>query len=172
MPQPLLSVIIPTHNNSATIFFAILDADRYLQRQPYRSELMVVDDASTDGTVALLERCQSLFPRLTVFTNERRRGLNAAVQQAVLLAAGDWRFIIFSGSNLPVAEFCKCFHYGRAGYDIFIFSPERGCCLSSAAAERIFSDADWWENLRLPYRLRERGHFHHYQIKEWNGAPG
>jgi glycosyltransferase involved in cell wall biosynthesis len=79
-----LSVIIPVYNERDTIAEVI----RRVQAQPYETEIIVVDDASTDGTRELLQ--QTDWPAsVHVFYHEKNRGKGAAIRTALPLASKD-----------------------------------------------------------------------------------
>src|SRR3989344_4489167 len=59
MSNPLVSVIMPTYNNAATIAVA-LDAMLAQTYQPL--EIIVVDDMSDDDTAAVVERYRAAHP--------------------------------------------------------------------------------------------------------------
>ena len=46
-----LSVIIPAYNEEGRISATLLDIDKYLEKQDYSYEILVVSDGSTDNTV-------------------------------------------------------------------------------------------------------------------------
>src|SRR5436309_12786904 len=50
-------------------------------------ELLIVDNGSGDGTVAVAENFRSQFPNFRVMRNERNMGFPAAVNQAAGLAS-------------------------------------------------------------------------------------
>jgi glycosyltransferase involved in cell wall biosynthesis len=80
--EPLVSYVTVVRNNVATLSRAI----ESVQRQTYRNvEHIVVDGASTDGTVDLLLRYAD---RLDYFVSEPDRGLYDAINKAVPLARG------------------------------------------------------------------------------------
>jgi glycosyltransferase involved in cell wall biosynthesis len=81
-----VSVIIPTRNRWPLLdrCLVCLDAQTF---PADRCEIVVVDDASTDGTVARL-RGRSSRPRLTVLTMPDRRGPSAARNVALRAASG------------------------------------------------------------------------------------
>jgi glycosyltransferase involved in cell wall biosynthesis len=54
-------------------------------------EVVVVDDASADDTVAVVERLQD--PRIRIYRNERNRGVNETFARAIQLATGDLVFL-------------------------------------------------------------------------------
>ncbi|MCA9876572.1 MAG: glycosyltransferase family 2 protein [Thermomicrobiales bacterium] len=52
---PSLSLVVPAYNEAERIEATIVAASAWLCRQPYRTELIVVDDGSSDDTAALAE---------------------------------------------------------------------------------------------------------------------
>jgi glycosyltransferase involved in cell wall biosynthesis len=63
MTQPLISVIVPTYNNERTLGMAL---DSILAQTHRSLEVIVVDDASTDGTKAVAQRYAVHDPRVRV----------------------------------------------------------------------------------------------------------
>ena len=79
----LVSVIMPTFNRADTIRRAI----RSVQAQTFAdSELIVVDDGSTDNTVALIEGCD---PRLKLI-RQRNQGTAGARNTGLRASAGSY----------------------------------------------------------------------------------
>jgi glycosyltransferase involved in cell wall biosynthesis len=84
--QVTLSIIVPCYNERSTIE-AILHAIDESQCR-YRKEVIVVDDASTDGTAELLR--EKLSPRISHFMeHEFNRGKGAAIRTGLAVATGD-----------------------------------------------------------------------------------
>jgi glycosyltransferase involved in cell wall biosynthesis len=84
-----LSVLVPVYNEAATVEAAlkrILDVD-----YPCEVEVVVVDDASVDGTGEILAR--QTDARLSLQTHERNRGKGAAIRTAAASATGDYMII-------------------------------------------------------------------------------
>jgi dolichol-phosphate mannosyltransferase len=80
---PTLSVVIPVYNERETILEA-LDRVRALASSVERLELVVVDDASTDGSRELLEA----QPDLVLVRHERNQGKGMAIRTALAHARG------------------------------------------------------------------------------------
>jgi glycosyltransferase involved in cell wall biosynthesis len=84
IPSPRLSVVMPVFNERATIEEIVL---RVLA-VPMRTELIVVDDGSTDGTREVLARLREQAP-FTLLLQERNQGKGAALRRGFGAATGD-----------------------------------------------------------------------------------
>ena len=78
-----LSVLIPAYNEAGTILTTL---DRVLQ-VPMVSEVIIVDDGSSDGTGPLLDEISD--PRVRVFHHARRSGKGSAIRTAISHVTGD-----------------------------------------------------------------------------------
>jgi len=84
MNKPLISIVIPTWNHERELMACL----KSLDEQTYRSfEVIIVDDASTDGTAGRLSRASVSFP-LTVIAQTARRGASAARNAGAKQAKG------------------------------------------------------------------------------------
>src|SRR4051794_14116649 len=79
-----VTMIVPTHERAD----ALRDTLPYLLAVAGVDEVLVVDDASTDGTRELLAGLAD--PRVRVLRHDRRRGAPAARNTGLAAAAGDW----------------------------------------------------------------------------------
>jgi dolichol-phosphate hexosyltransferase len=86
-----LSILMPVYNESATVERAIHDV---LETElPVGTELIVVDDGSTDGTAAILD--EGDWPdEVRVFKHDRNRGKGMAVRTALSHAGGEYSTIL------------------------------------------------------------------------------
>jgi glycosyltransferase involved in cell wall biosynthesis len=82
-----LSVLIPVFNEENTIL-KVLAAVAAQSLPGVKIETVVVDDASTDNTPAILKDCSNLYTRLV--TLERNSGKGAAIIAALRVATGDY----------------------------------------------------------------------------------
>lgn len=87
---PLVSVIMPTYNSAEFIGAAI----QSVQNQTYLNwELFVIDDASNDATIALVEDFVSLDSRIKFYQNPKNVGAGASRNTGIKAAKGS--FIAF-----------------------------------------------------------------------------
>jgi len=80
---PLLSVVIPVYNEREFVAQVL----RQVQAAPYRKEIIIVDDASTDGTREVVDHLRSDDVR--VFHHERNQGKGAALRTGFAQTKGD-----------------------------------------------------------------------------------
>ena len=84
-----LSIVIPVYNEHRTLR-TILEKVRQAPTGSFdEKEIILVDDASTDGTTDLLRRIQEEEPDLKVFFHERNQGKGAALRTGFAHATGD-----------------------------------------------------------------------------------
>jgi GT2 family glycosyltransferase len=82
----MVSILITTYNSAQFLKRCLESA---LQQDCGDKEIIVVDNASSDGTYAVLREFES---RLHVIYNHANRGFAAGQNQAIAAARGDWLF--------------------------------------------------------------------------------
>lgn len=85
-----LSVIIPNYNHSATIGRAI-EAIAAQSRQP--DELIVLDDASTDDSVDVIQTYAAKYPWIRFERNQQNTGVNAAFRKLRTMASKEYIYL-------------------------------------------------------------------------------
>ena len=78
-----VSVIMPVFNEEGTLETIV----QQVLALPIDLELLIVDDASTDGTAAILESCTDA--RIRTLRHARNRGKGAAIRTAIAHVSGD-----------------------------------------------------------------------------------
>jgi glycosyltransferase involved in cell wall biosynthesis len=87
--QPLLSVVTGTYNEEENIEELIQKIESVFTSLPgYRHEIIVVDNASTDGTTDILRRIAGGNPRVKVIVNARNFGHIRSPFHALMQAQG------------------------------------------------------------------------------------
>ena len=129
MTPPVVSIVIPTYNRAAFIGRA-LDSVRQQEEQDY--EVIVVDDASTDETPALLRARAEADPRIRVITRTCGRHGPAAARNAGIAAAhGAWIAFLDSDDEWrpgKLTAFLRAAENGVSliGSDYHIIEDEQG----------------------------------------------
>ncbi|HEX7973960.1 MAG TPA: dolichyl-phosphate beta-glucosyltransferase [Anaerolineales bacterium] len=103
MSKPLLSLIIPAHNEERRLPATLEQIFDFLQSQAYLSEVLVVENGSQDRTLEIAQDFARRFPRLRVITNTTS-GKGRAVKRGMLEAWGEYRFMYDADASMPVAE--------------------------------------------------------------------
>jgi dolichyl-phosphate beta-glucosyltransferase len=90
MPGPWISVVVPAYNEEAGIAATVERLRTWLEERGGDYEILVVDNASDDRTVELVEElCDD--QRVRVLRNERNRGKGYSVRRGMLEARGGLR---------------------------------------------------------------------------------
>ena len=92
--RPRMSIVIP-HYNHVDLLPQALDAIARQTMRPF--EVVVVDDGSTDESVARLESLATKLPWLRICRHPGNRGVNAACNTGLDLVSGD--FVLFSAAD-------------------------------------------------------------------------
>jgi dolichol-phosphate mannosyltransferase len=102
-----LSVVMPVYNEADGIESVVRETAAELLDRLGGAELVLVDDASTDETPAILNRLAAQDDRLKVHRAPRNGGHGPALRRALDESAGDWIFQIDSDGQQLVSEFWK-----------------------------------------------------------------
>jgi dolichyl-phosphate beta-glucosyltransferase len=104
MPEPFLSIVIPAYNEALRLGASLSKVRQYLESRNYPTELIVVDDGSSDSTPELLQEFQAYCPAMRVLRNEGNRGKGFSVRRGVLEARGE--LVLFADADLsaPIEE--------------------------------------------------------------------
>jgi len=100
-----LSVVVPVYNEEGAIETLVDDLGAVLTPLFSDLEVIVVDDASTDETPAILARLARERPWLRVERAAANAGHGPSVVRGLGLARADWVFQIDSDGQFVVAEF-------------------------------------------------------------------
>ena len=90
MSRPWLSVVVPAYNEATGIALMLEQITRQLDADGRDWELIVVDNASTDGTPEKIES-QLSDPRVRLLRNDANRGKGFSVRRGMLAARGELR---------------------------------------------------------------------------------
>lgn len=120
--MPRLSIIIPAFNEEKRLPKTLEHLRQYLSSAPFSSEVLVVDDGSTDGTRRLVQEMVKDSPGLRLLVNERNRGKGYSVRQGVEEAAGELVLFFDADASTPIDQVEKFFPHFQDGADVLIGS--------------------------------------------------
>lgn len=122
-PLPTYTVVMPNYNHARYIEAAL---GAHLAQVEPALEILVVDDASTDESCAVVEHLAAQHPRLRLIRLARNAGVNAAMNRGLREARGD--YVCFSAADdLVTPEFSVESLRALAPY------PDAAFCFSDAA---------------------------------------
>lgn len=98
-------------------------ANAFLAKQPFESEIIVVENGSQDLTAVVAEAFAAEHPRVRII-RERGRGKGLAVRRGMLEARGQYRFFADVDLSMPIEEVLKFLPPQLDGYAVAIGSRE------------------------------------------------
>ena len=120
--NPFFSVVIPAHNEQNRLPGTLEQLFRFLDQQSFTSEVIVVENGSTDTTLNVAKEFAVRHANLQVIQSEKGKG--AAVKHGMLVARGEYRFMCDADLSMPVEEIVKFIPPGLQDFDIAIASRE------------------------------------------------
>lgn len=116
---PLLSIVMPVFNDEATVGAALESA---LTQTLHNIEVVCVDDASTDGTVGVIEQIQRRDPRVRLVVHDQNRSAFEARRTGLLAASAAYALFLDGDDELtPGAAEKVLAHANATGADIIGF---------------------------------------------------
>ncbi len=120
---PLLSIVIPAHNEEFRLPPSLEQIDAFLKSQPYEAEVIIVENGSTDRTVEVSEAFAKDHPYVRVI-EAAVRGKGLAVKEGMLVARGDFRFICDADLSMRIEDITQFLPPMNDDADIIIASRE------------------------------------------------
>ena len=100
-----LSILIPVYNERTVVERSIAQVLAAPLPEKMERELVIVDDCSSDGTFAILQRLAREFPQIQLYRHQRNAGKGAAVRTAIDKASGDFSIIQDADLEYDPAEY-------------------------------------------------------------------
>lgn len=116
---PFLSIIVPVYNEEKRVTRGIAKILHFIDQQTYASELIVVNDGSTDQTVPLVKKFK--HPGVRLISYEKNQGKGYAIREGMRKARGDVRLFLDVDLSTPIEEFRKFLPY-HPTHDVIIGS--------------------------------------------------
>lgn len=118
--RPLFSVVIPVHNEADVIPVLLDRLQLSLRRFSEPTEILFVDDGSTDNSLALLKAGQVSFPAIRVLSLSRNFGKEAATTAGLHHARGDAVILMDADLQDPPELIPAMVEQWRNGFDVVL----------------------------------------------------
>ncbi len=114
----LLSVIVPFYNEEEVIYSFIQRTTSVLDTLPFDSEILLVNDGSSDATLDILKRFQESDPRLIIIDLSRNFGKEIAMTAGLDFSKGDAVVIIDADLQDPPELIPELIEKWQSGFDV------------------------------------------------------
>ena len=101
-----LSIVIPAYNEENRLPSTLEQVFHFLEKQPFTSEILVVENGSKDQTFEIAQQFAAGHPNVRVLHNEQR-GKGLAIQHGVRAAVGKYVFLCDADLSMPIEEIGK-----------------------------------------------------------------
>lgn len=121
--DPLLSIIIPAHNEETRLHGTLQRILAFLETQSFSAEVIIVENGSSDRTAMIGGAFAAEHPHIKLIT-EQKPGKGRAVRRGMCAARGTYRFICDADLSMPIEEVTRFLPPQAPSYDIAIASRE------------------------------------------------
>jgi dolichol-phosphate mannosyltransferase len=115
--QLRLSVVIPSHDEEASIEPTVTALTAALSAEQIDYEIVVVDDSSADRTADAVQRLSAADPRVLYVASPYRSGYGFAVRAGLDRYSGDAVAIVMADGSDSPADLLAYYRLLEAGYD-------------------------------------------------------
>jgi len=119
-----LSVIIPCYNEKKRIVKTLKEIDRYLAKQTYSYEILVVNDGSKDETAKVVRSFLAEIKGLRLLDNKANHGKGFVTRQGMMEAKGKFRVFTDADNSTSIDQIEKMWPEFEKGADIVIGSRD------------------------------------------------
>lgn len=114
----LLSVIVPVYNEESVLLSFYQRTKKVLDSIPFETEILFVNDGSTDSSLDLLTRLKTHDPRIAIIDLSRNFGKEVAMTAGLDHASGDAVVIIDADLQDPPELIPELIKHWKDGYDV------------------------------------------------------
>jgi len=163
-----VSVVVPVYNESSTVEREVRKIHAFLEDRFAGSEIILVDDGSTDGSAAVLDAIAKDLPRVRLLRHPRNLGIGAAVMNGYAAATQDAVTYFPADSQAEISDIAEFALHLSPGVDVVLgyrsdrrdYSVVRlaysylNLVLHALLFGRIYRDVNWIHLVRRDALLR------------------
>lgn len=140
---PEFSLIVPVMNEAGNVLPLAAEAAAAMQGRAY--ELIYVDDASTDATIAEVNQAKAANPNVRLLRHAQNRGQSRALLTGISAARGTWIITLDGDMQNPPSEIPKLLAH---------LPTHTNAAVCGIRAKRIDSEAKRWAS-KWANRIRQ-----------------
>src|SRR5690625_3445460 len=112
-----ISIIIPSYNEESNLVQIVEEIEKEMKQINYQYEMIIIDDGSTDQTLAILHGLSVVHPQLKYLSFTRNFGKEAAVLAGLQYAKGNAVIIMDADLQHPPTMIHQLIQGFEEGYD-------------------------------------------------------
>lgn len=158
---------MPVYDEAASIGAVVEDVVRHVLDLVPESELIVVDDASRDGSGEIVAGLAAVDGRIRLIRNERNEGHGPTIRRGMDASAATWLFHLDSDGQVRVDEFDRLWRL-RDGHDLVLgvrarrHDPRHRLVLTRCTRALVSALAmRWVADANVPFKLIRRDLYLH-----------
>lgn len=155
LPAPLASVIVVTYNNLELTQICLNSVENFSLYE--KMEIIVVDNASTDGTHDYLTDWQSTRPHCKIVLNANNLGFAAANNQGLRLAQGEYLVLLNNDTEVTPGWLRTLMNHLRLDDSLGIIGPVTNNIGNEARIKISYKNAERMREKARAYTLRHIG---------------
>jgi dolichol-phosphate mannosyltransferase len=117
LPGVKLSVVIPAHNEQESVTETVTRTVEELQKFGIDHEVLVINDASSDGTLNVLRKLSAEYPTVRWANSHNPPGFGHAIRAGLDLYEGDAVAIMMADMSDSPSDLVLYYRLLEAGYD-------------------------------------------------------
>lgn len=154
---PKASIVIPTHSN---LHLTRLCLESIIQQTTWPNyEIIVVDNASTDGTPAYLQAASARDRRIQFVLNEYNEGFARAVNQGIARAAGEYLVLLNNDTIVTRGWLTVLIRHLQGHPDIGLIGPTTNLAGNEAKINVAYTSVEELETFAEHYTDEHAGEF-------------
>jgi glycosyltransferase involved in cell wall biosynthesis len=123
LPLAQVSAVVPIYNQAAVIAKSLSRIREALSLADLNFEILVVNDGSSDNTLAILEREKEKDSRIKIITYPQNKGKGYAIRQGVMQSSGD--ITVFIDGDLDIEPFAIIEYVNELNDCDFVIASKR-----------------------------------------------